>query len=173
MRAHKHGGLLLVVPAGNDIWRESILQPIKYSIVPGRSAITELLRRNEVDRAESSWQAALNKEIEGIAGLTAIDGATVISDGHELLAFGAKIVRSLGGDMVGQVVKTEPIVGAKAVIAHPASNGGTRHLSAAQFVHDQRDALALVASQDGHFTVFTWSACENMVHAHRIDALLV
>jgi len=55
----------------------------------------------------------------------------------------------------------------------PAQLGGTRHLSAAQFVQDQRDALALVASQDGRFTVFAWSPCEEMVHAHRVEALLL
>jgi len=48
-----------------------------------------------------------------------------------------------------------------------------RHLSAAQFVHDQHDAVALVASQDGKFTVFAWSPCEGMVHAHRVDTLLL
>jgi len=52
-------------------------------------------------------------------------------------------------------------------------NGGTRHLSAAQFVYDQRDALALVASQDGRFTIFAWSPCEEMVHGHRVDTLLL
>ena len=56
---------------------------------------------------------------------------------------------------------------------HPSQLGGTRHLSAAQFVHDQRDAVALVASQDGRFTVFAWSPCEDMVHAHRVEALLL
>jgi hypothetical protein len=30
------------------------------------------------------------------------------------------------------------------VIAEPAEFGGTRHLSAAQFVYDQRDAIVLV-----------------------------
>jgi hypothetical protein len=30
-----------------------------------------------------------------------------------------------------------------------------------------------VASQDGRFTVFEWSPCENMVHAHRIETLLL
>ena len=43
---------------------------------------------------------------------------------------------------------------------HPSQLGGTRHLSAAQFVYDQRDASALVASQDGRFTIFQWSPCE-------------
>ncbi len=55
----------------------------------------------------------------------------------------------------------------------PAQLGGTRHLSAAQFVQDQPDTLALVASQDGKFTVFLWSPCDNIVHAHRIEALLL
>ncbi len=68
---------------------------------------------------------------------------------------------------------TEPIEGAVAVTMHPSELGGTRHLSAAQFVHDQRDAVALVASQDGHFTIFAWSPCESTVHAHRVETLLL
>ena len=56
----------------------------------------------------------------------------------------------------------------------PASElGGTRHLSAAQFVHEQRDSLALVASQDGRFTVFGWSQRAQLVHAYRVEALLL
>jgi hypothetical protein len=58
-------------------------------------------------------------------------------------------------------------------VIEPGKLGGTRHLSAAQFVHDQHEAVALVASQDGQFTVFAWSPCEDMVHAHRIDTLLL
>ena len=58
-------------------------------------------------------------------------------------------------------------------IVNPYQLGGTRHLSAAQFVHDQRDATALVASQDGRFTIFKWSASEDIVHAHRVEALLL
>jgi hypothetical protein len=33
--------------------------------------------------------------------------------------------------------------------------------------------VALVASQDGRFTIFAWSPCESMVHAHRVEALLL
>ena len=68
---------------------------------------------------------------------------------------------------------TEPIEGSGAEILTPAQLGGTRHLSAAQFVHDQRDAIALVASQDGRCTLFRWSMTEDMVHAHRVEALLL
>ncbi len=105
--------------------------------------------------------------------MTAVDGATVVTADYDLLAFGAKIARRKGADQVDQVTVTEPIAGGAAAVVNPTSLGGTRHLSAAQFVHDQRDAIALVASQDGHFTVFAWSPCEGMVHAHRVETLLL
>jgi hypothetical protein len=173
MRAHGHGGSLLVVPAGTEAWRRSIVHPILYSIVPAFSGLADLMRQNATDRSASRWQAALRRAVDTVAGLTAVDGATVISDQYELLAFGAKIRRAEGKAPVERMIVTEPIVGDVAVLVHPAQNGGTRHLSAAQFVYDQRDALALVASQDGRFTIFAWSPCEEMVHAHRVDTLLL
>ena len=111
--------------------------------------------------------------IDAIAGLTAVDGAVVLTDHHELLGFGAKIARRKGWPQVEQVTLTEPIKGAAPALVHPDQLGGTRHLSAAQFVQDQRDSVALVASQDGRFTVFAWSPCEEMVHAHRVETLLL
>ena len=172
MRAHRRGGLLLVVPAGSDRWRESIVSPISYELSPPFAALADLMRQHASER-DRLWQDALGRAIEGIAGLTAVDGATIVTDRHELLAFGAKITRRRGSPPVEQTTVTEPIEGGTAELVHPSSLGGTRHLSAAQFVHDQRDAVALVASQDGRFTVFAWSPCENMVHAHRVEVLLL
>src|SRR5215471_2544283 len=172
MRAHKRGGLLLVVPADTDRWRESIVQPIAYALAPPFSGLADLMSR-DVDGRDRLWQDALGRAIEGIAGLTAVDGATIVTERHELLAFGAKITRRRGSPPVEQATVTEPIEGFVPSVVHPSSLGGTRHLSAAQFVHDQRDAVALVASQDGQFTVFAWSPCEEMVHAHRVEALLL
>ncbi len=68
---------------------------------------------------------------------------------------------------------TESIEGSAPTVVAPAQLGGTRHLSAAQFVQDQPEAMALVASQDGRLTVFVWSPCDGVVHAHRIEALLL
>ncbi|HEX8355657.1 MAG TPA: hypothetical protein VF611_22310, partial [Pyrinomonadaceae bacterium] len=102
-----------------------------------------------------------------------VDGAAVINRDSELLAFGVKITRSEGAPRVERVTLTEPVVGSAAAVVEPAQLGGTRHLSAAQFIQDQRDALALVASQDGRFTVFAWSPCDGMVHAHRVETLLL
>jgi hypothetical protein len=68
---------------------------------------------------------------------------------------------------------TEPIEGGTSDLELPEKLGGTRHQYCAQFVHDQRDSVALVAGQDGRFTVFAWSPCIDMVHAHRVETLLL
>jgi hypothetical protein len=173
MRAHRRGGSLLVVPAGNERWKDSILHPIAYPVVPPYAELADLMREDGNARHERRWQDALDHAIEAVAGLTAVDGATIITDEYELLAFGAKIGRRHGGARVQEVIVTEPIQGSVTATVHPAELGGTRHLSAAQFVLDQRDSMALVASQDGRFTIFSWSPCENMVHAHRVESLLL
>jgi hypothetical protein len=175
MRAQGHGGTLLVVPSASERWRDSIAQPILYSITPAFSALSDLLRQkvDDDDEDRRQWASALRRAVDTIGGLTAVDGATVINDQYEVLAFGAKIRRHEGSPPVDKWVITEPVVGNLPIVVQPTEHGGTRHLSAAQFVYDQRDALALVASQDGKFTVFAWSPCEEMVHAHRVESLLM
>lgn len=173
MRAHGRGGLLLVVPAGSDRWRESIARPIPYAVDPPFCDLHDLSQESPDEPRWRFWKEELSRAVETIAGLTAVDGAAVLDSDCRLLGFGAKIVRRKGSPQVEQVTVTEPVEGDVAALAHPEQLGGTRHLSAAQFVHDQQDAVALVASQDGHFTVFAWSPCEAMVHAHRVDALLL
>jgi hypothetical protein len=173
MRAHGHGGTLLVVPAGTQRWAESMVHPILYSIMPPFAALADLMRQDLKEMSDDPWEEEVRRTVDTIAGLTAVDGATVLSDQYELLAFGTKIRRPTGGVPVERIVVTEPIIGDRAAVVDAVQNGGTRHLSAAQFVHDQRDALALVASQDARFTIFAWSPCEGMVHAHRVDVLLL
>jgi len=173
IRNHGRGGTLLVVPAGSVAWTDSVLQPITYSVAPAFSGLAQLMRKNAQGMQSRRWEEALGRAVDGIAGFTAVDGATLITADYELLAFGVKIIRRKGSPQVGQVIVTEPIEGGSPVIATPAQFGGTRHLSAAQFVHNQRDSIALVASQDGQFTVFAWSPSEQVVHAQRIDALLL
>jgi hypothetical protein len=173
MRTHGRGGSLLVVPHSTDTWRESIVWPVPYAVSPPLPELAELMRQEESKR-NALWQEALLDAVEAIGGMTAVDGATIINDQYEVLAFGAKIGHREGGSgQVERVIVTEPIVGDAASIVHPVQFGGTRHLSAAQFVQDQQDSVALVASQDGRFTVFAWSPCEGMVHAHRVETLLL
>jgi hypothetical protein len=173
MRGHGKGGLLLVVPSGSERWRDSIVHPLSYPVEPPFQGLTNLLLAVTGQEESPAWKAELTRVVDHVAGLTAVDGAMVLSDRHELLAFGAKISRATGRKQVEEILMTEPVIGGEATVVHPAQQGGTRHFSAAQFVSDQRDAIALVASQDGRFTVFGWSPCEDMVHAHRIDSLLL
>ena len=173
MRSHQRGGTLLVVPTGTNSWLQSIIKPIQYGIQPAFCGLSNLLRQDRKEASQIFWQTALKREVEHMAGLTAVDGATIISDEYELLAFGAKIGRAKGKDLIEELSFVEPIAGGGAVVMHPAKVGGTRHLSAAQFVHDQNGAIALVASQDGHFTIYTWSPTQSRVQAHRIDTLLL
>ena len=173
MRAHGHGGSLLVVPADNEGWRESIVHPILYSVAPHYSRLAELVQRDLTGLSEGVWEASVRRAVDTVAGLTAVDGATVITDRYEVLAFGTKIRRPDRSAPVERMVLTEPIFGNQAEVIPPTQLGNTRHLSAAQFVNDQREAFALVASQDGRFTIFAWSPCEEMVHAHRVDVLLL
>jgi hypothetical protein len=174
MRATGRGGALLVVPPNNDSWRESIVWPALYAVSPAFSELQMLNQTPPADERERYiWQEALARAVNAMAGLTAVDGATVITSQYELLAFGATIARRKGFTQVGQVVVTEPIEGGAADLVAPEQLGGTRHQYCAQFVHDQRDSVALVASHDGRFTIFAWSPIESMVHAHRVEALLL
>jgi hypothetical protein len=172
MRAHGRGGVLLVVPPDTVEWRESLVQPITYPVSPMWSELASL-RHVAADQEHGARRDDLARAIDAVGGLTAVDGATVITTNYDVLAFGAKIARRRGGVPVQQVTVTEPIEGSRAALVNPAELGGTRHLSGAQFVLDQRDSVALVASQDGRFTIFAWSPCENSVHAHRVETLLL
>lgn len=173
MRDHRRGGTLLVVAPGSGDWLDSVVRPISYAVAPAYDALAALMRESHDIRTTQGWRDALHRHVEGVAGLTAVDGATIITADYDVLAFGAKIVRRRGVSPVEQVILSEPIEGFVAQVVHPTMLGGTRHLSAAQFVHDQHGAVALVASQDGRFTVFAWSQCDGMVHAHRVDVLLL
>lgn len=173
MRAHGRGGAVLVVPHGTYDWKQSIIHPINYALEPSFRGLADLVRKDKPDSSEIFWQSALKREVDHLAGLTAIDGATLITDEYELLAFGAKTGRANSSGHIQELSYSEPISGGDAIVVHPAKIGGTRHLSAAQFIFDQRNAQALVASQDGHFTIFSWSPALNMVQAHRIDTLLL
>jgi hypothetical protein len=173
MRAHGRGGCVLVVPAGQEVWRESIVQPISYAASPPFSVLARLSQEKPDRKRQREWHEELGRAIDWVAGLTAVDGAVILTSDYAMLGFGAKIARRRGWEQINQVTVTEPIEGSVAAIVHPEQLGGTRHFSAAQFVHDQRDAVALVASQDGRFTIFEWSSCEAMVHAHQVEALLL
>jgi hypothetical protein len=78
MRAHGRGGSLLVVPAGTEAWRESIVQPMPYVVSPSFCELADRSRQTP-DQAER-----LGPTVAAVAGLTAVDGAVVLSDRRQL-----------------------------------------------------------------------------------------
>src|SRR5258705_10271771 len=122
-----------------------MVEPMRYAVAPPFRELAELMRESGDGRQAHVWQEALVETVDAIAGLTAVDGATVITDAYELLAFGAKITRRRGAPPVEQITMTEPIEEGTPVTVPSTELGGTRHLSAPQFLHDQHDSIALVA----------------------------
>jgi hypothetical protein len=159
-------------PTGTEAWRESIERPIGYAAEPPYTELADLVQ-DAARAGEAADFATLGRVVDAVAGLTAVDGATLTSDRYELLAFGVNIGRPAGRLRVERVLVSEPVEGGAPRALAPLLLGGTRHISAAQFAQDQQDAFALVASQDGRFTVFGWSKQEAVVHARRVEALLL
>ena len=126
MRAHGRGGTLLVTPAGSSAWRDSVASPVSYGLEPPFGELANLMRRDPDDRLAHEWQEDFRRAVDAIAGLTAVDGATLITDQYEVLAFGAKITRRRGSPPVETVRVTEPVEGATASTAMPTQLGGTR-----------------------------------------------
>src|SRR5262249_13051925 len=87
MRAHGRGGWLLVVPSASQTSLESIVQPIHYAVSPPFAQLADLNRESPDARGLRGWQEAVGRVVQGIAGLTAVDGATVMTTGYEVLAF--------------------------------------------------------------------------------------
>ena len=173
MRAHGRGGTLLIVPATSRSWSQSFVEPVTYEIQPGYREIPELIAQKSDTAEELLWRERLRRAIDVVGGLTGVDGATLINDAYEVLAFGAKIRRLPSSQPIQQVMSVDVSAEEESALINVTDFGGTRHLSAAQFAQDQRDAIALVASQDGRFTAFSWSPVEEVVWAYRLEALLI
>jgi ribosomal protein S16 len=156
MRAHGRGGALLVVPADHDSWRESIIQPTPYSVAPPFSELAELAEQAETERAKRRWRDALAEAVSAVAGLTAVDGAT-IRPRYDVVVFGAKTPAE--GLPIEKVAVTEPIEGGTKAVS---SNRLRHKASAAQFVHDPM--MPSSASQDASPS----SPCEELVCGLRL-----
>jgi len=135
-----------VVPHGTAAWRKSIVS-VPYTVAPPFSRLGELVRKGTRD-------GAFKDATDAIGGLTAVDGAVVLSDRWDVLAFRREAWADRVRPIRGRCASARADSWSHAVTLHASELGGTRHLSAAQFIHEQRDSLALVASQDGRFTVF-------------------
>jgi hypothetical protein len=96
-----------------------------------------------------------------------VDGAVIVNDDLKVLAFGAKIKPLDTRKGPETLVVSDASVGSVPLAVSLSEFGGTRHQSAAQFVFDQKQAVAFVASQDGIITLLTWDEGMGSVAAVR------
>jgi hypothetical protein len=110
---------------------------------------------------------ALVRSLKLTGQLTAVDGAVIVNDDLKVLAFGAKIKPLDTRKGPETLVVSDASAGSVPLEVSLSEFGGTRHQSAAQFVFDQKQAVAFVASQDGIITLLTWDEGVGSVAAVR------
>lgn len=166
MRSLARGGAIIVVPENGE-WRNSI-SSINYQGRPSYYAMRGLIKEwNELGderyteagmHRSSSIHLELRRQADCLAQLTSVDGATVISRELDLIGFGAKIKYDPKSDNPQIVYKLDPLEGEGAITAKEMHElGGMRHQSAANFVAECQEAIALVVSEDGNVTAFVWN----------------
>lgn len=163
--AMRHGGAILVVPK-IGAWREHLDLPYEsdppYS--PLSSAIDKALRaQQKANQSEDGdippedfdfWREGgadfywrnYDRACLDVAGLASVDGAVVLDERLDVLAFGAKIRPTSN---LERVDTWQPLVGSALIDTLISDLGGTRHQSAARFVDAVPGSLAVVASSDG------------------------
>jgi len=173
MRAHGHGGTILVVPEDSD-WHRSIVHPIPYkggasfldsdfenlqspvAKITSRKSFVEFIKKaftRGQDRLANAREI-IRGQCNRIARLTAVDGALVISPDRYTYCFGAKIQPVDPNFSTMTLQEITPVEGGTRSLIGISDLGGTRHQSAAQFAWDQPQAIAISASQDGEVTFF-------------------
>jgi hypothetical protein len=174
VRGSHHGGTVLIVPPylADDILEDRYVS-LKYKFVDDeprrrfRTLIVDVMNtlarshagapaRDPVgwddyeassDRALTALDEAIFEVAHLIAGLTAVDGAVVMTQRFELLGFGGEIS---GGLPAVKTVARALDVEADSAVTESAGGVGTRHRSAYRLCRTLPDVIAVVISQDGN-----------------------
>jgi hypothetical protein len=161
---HGRGGTILIVPSRAGAWEDSLKDG--YLIAEDELGLMRSKERWEKKSKEttdpgslvfldplSSEATTFRRAVAFIGRLTAVDGATVLNDKYEVIGFGRKIVPRL--DPPAEITVANLLGEPSVEDTIPFKTlGGTRHQSAACFVHDNPESVALVTSQDGRMTMF-------------------
>ncbi len=165
---HGRGGTILIVPSSATGWRDST----KDGYLVAKDQLGLMWRKEHWEEKSkettdtdgpgpiityldplSPEATIFRRAIALIGGLTAVDGATLLDDQYEVIGFGRKIIPKLDPPKTIEVAN---------LLGEPAAEetlpfqeiGGTRHQSAACFVNEHAESVALVTSQDGRMTLF-------------------
>jgi len=174
VRDSHHGGTVVIVPPylADDILEDRYVS-LKYKFIDAeprrrfRTLIVDVMNslarsyagtpaRDPVgwddyeassDRQLTELDEAIFEVAHLIAGLTAVDGAVVMTQRFELLGFGGEISGEL--EAVKTVARALDVE-AEAAVEESAEGVGTRHRSAYRLCKELGDVIAVVISQDGN-----------------------
>ena len=190
-----HGGTILWIP--NDApWREGV-KSVKYSCEPPyQELMTQVSQfyqdgypqfrqgeegqRDDPERQELRLNLlSIKSAINAVGQLTAVDGATIVSEDLSVMAFGVMLnANSEESDARVSVLQAHgdsmPHSSALSLETVSLSElGGARHRSAAEFCLGSPRSLAFVASQDGGLTIFGWRRKTKCLFSIRGSELLL
>jgi hypothetical protein len=169
MRKGGHGGTLLIatkeschgsidcIEYKNDSESRMASEYLKYFIEARQNYESDKTNRAAEERFRH-WENALMMRVPNfIAQLTTVDGATLLSSDLDVLDFGVRL-KTASNPLLTHGVRIDPLEHDNWLekVSVEERGWGTRHKSAAQFVSDNHDSLAIVASQDGNVTAYVW-----------------
>lgn len=176
IRLLRHGGTIIFV-SNNKTWKKFAEKPLSYESFdnlcyngikhleknlehflqePSELKIKDLARSavNMISGAE--YKAFIADAARYVAYLTGVDGAVVLNNEFDVLAFGVKIKEIQKSNKSEKVTKIMPyenrIKPKESALIHEFR--GKRHLSTARFVMNYPDSIAFTVSQDGGITGF-------------------
>lgn len=189
---HRRGGSVVIVNPGDDAWKNAV--DFTYALGGSQEYLTVLYSklgkwqvrwsRNQ-DRKrkakgeerpdiafypDSAPERRLLEALRLVGGLTAVDGALVMTNRLEILGYGAKLKAT---EKELSVKEWLPFRGYARESMRLEDLGGTRHRSAALFAAQHPETSVFVASQDGRFTIFCADGAGTEVLALRVELLLL
>lgn len=167
---HGHGGMILIVPAGLPaprgvrvhyaVGEGADVLAARYARVIRDVAIEGRLERLSGSRARASdgrvhvrdeAQIAFSEAIELVARLTAIDNAVLLDTDLHLRGFGVQV---LEGDTPATTFEHASPYSDDVHVDDLSTFKGTRHPAGVIFcMRQEREAAAIIASQDGRLTL--------------------
>ncbi|MBX7174482.1 MAG: hypothetical protein K1X72_26145 [Pyrinomonadaceae bacterium] len=146
-------------------YTEEHFERIKQLVKSSGDNLFEILKSLKANaKADEPFENDLSLKIQNakiaysdIGGFTKIDGATVLTQNFEILAFGARIQPTNAEEKPEIIEVITPFENCEYNEIVISKIGGTRHQSAAQFVFDQKTSIAVVASHDGRLSALWWS----------------
>lgn len=88
-----------------------------------------------------------------VAGLTAVDGAVILTRGHELIGFGGVIAGFSDKVSIARSLDSE----GGSTVLESADGVGMRHRTVYHLCNKLHDAIAMIISQDGDVEVVKWN----------------